>query len=899
MSYTTIFTGNFTASAGPVAAGSTVAGLTDLSGNRGTVASNKLTVTPVNLGDEFWVGHLTAPGSDAELNSKGRVRLPANSPNTFNVGLTARVQQVSTSFLRRRCCFGQFCISSVNNPGVPYFGVGVVASSASIVDVTQEQTASWYDSTKAYDLELEVTGSSPATMTLRAIDVSTGNVVHSISGTTTDADMQSPGLSGLCHTQLFGQTGTGPTSYSAYTVALESAIPALVCKIAEGASVIGSNVINVVSTTGGVPASSGAPYTYTLHAVKNAVNWTPGPANRIDNTGAVSVAANGNGTNLPRFTHTVDPGEVWFYRILATDARTPTPATTVATFQTDERVKADYLIVQGVRAAAGTLPALKSEYTNALIYASVGNSFTRHLTDTNEFTASAKAYLEANGVGTVYEAVVGFPGSALGLDWGVSRPIFSPGGNGPTGGPFGAYGAAGNDINKNLLANMVDRLVAVSAAHPGVPVLISFYEFTNAARGNVAQSAISADWLDIVAACAAHGWKVVLDGPAWLTPTSGNGPANVEILQNGFITLSGLCDNTTSYPGDDTYLAFSFKDSLNTFYGTGTDNSGIHVTPASLTARGTIEAEQARRGVLAAQAATATPVFSPVAGSYTGTQSVTLTSATSGATIRYTLDGSAPTTTTGTVYAGAISVSATTTIKAIAYKAGLAASAVATATFTIQSPADTTPPTIAGKVLAANGVTLSVTTSENTTGTAGFTVRVAGSVRAASWTRTNATTLTATLTSPACLGQTVTLSYNAAEGNILDAAGNEVADFTNAAVTNDSTVPTPVVPLPAIVPDMPVLAGQLVTLTAGDGPLRLSFDLPLTAPYPSTVVLHLSPSSGNAATVTGVVVDAARRIVGAVLTDVPASGRYSLSFEVDGIMYPLGQPVVLKVEARL
>ena len=40
------------------------------------------------------------------------------------------------------------------------------------------------------------------------------------------------------------------------------------------------------------------------------------------------------------------------------------------------------------------------------------------------------------------------------------------------------------------------------------------------------------------------------------------------------------------------------------------------------------------------------PVFNPAAGTYTSAQSVTITSATSGATIRYTTDGSTPSQTT-------------------------------------------------------------------------------------------------------------------------------------------------------------------------------------------------------------------------------------------------------------
>ena len=80
----------------------------------------------------------------------------------------------------------------------------------------------------------------------------------------------------------------------------------------------------------------------------------------------------------------------------------------------------------------------------------------------------------------------------------------------------------------------------------------------------------------------------------------------------------------------------------------------------------------------------ATPTFSVAGGTYTAVQSVTLSDATSGATIYYTTNGNTPTT-SSQVYTGqAIAVSITTTIKAIAVGVpGYAPSAVATAVYTL------------------------------------------------------------------------------------------------------------------------------------------------------------------------------------------------------------------------
>ena len=85
----------------------------------------------------------------------------------------------------------------------------------------------------------------------------------------------------------------------------------------------------------------------------------------------------------------------------------------------------------------------------------------------------------------------------------------------------------------------------------------------------------------------------------------------------------------------------------------------------------------------------ATPTFSPAAGTYGSTQSVTISTETEGATIYYTTDGTDPTS-SSTPYISAISVSESMTIKAIAVKDGNSDSEVATATYTITSAVATT-----------------------------------------------------------------------------------------------------------------------------------------------------------------------------------------------------------------
>ncbi|HTQ29593.1 MAG TPA: chitobiase/beta-hexosaminidase C-terminal domain-containing protein, partial [Opitutaceae bacterium] len=81
----------------------------------------------------------------------------------------------------------------------------------------------------------------------------------------------------------------------------------------------------------------------------------------------------------------------------------------------------------------------------------------------------------------------------------------------------------------------------------------------------------------------------------------------------------------------------------------------------------------------------AAPVFSPAAGVYLNAQTVTITSATSGVSIRYTTDGSTPTETNGTLYSGPVSINSTVTLQAIAYETGFTDSSVTSGTYTIGS----------------------------------------------------------------------------------------------------------------------------------------------------------------------------------------------------------------------
>lgn len=116
----------------------------------------------------------------------------------------------------------------------------------------------------------------------------------------------------------------------------------------------------------------------------------------------------------------------------------------------------------------------------------------------------------------------------------------------------------------------------------------------------------------------------------------------------------------------------------------------------------------------------ATPAISPVGGTQTLAPLVTISTATSGATIRYTLDGTTPTG-SSPVFVYPFRVLATTTVKAKAFKAGYTASGVATTTYNVDAAmAAATPSIVPGggfytlaqtvTITGASGATLRYTT---------------------------------------------------------------------------------------------------------------------------------------------------------------------------------------------
>lgn len=158
-----------------------------------------------------------------------------------------------------------------------------------------------------------------------------------------------------------------------------------------------------------------------------------------------------------------------------------------------------------------------------------------------------------------------------------------------------------------------------------------------------------------------------------------------------------------------------------------TSESTTYTSTINVSSTMTVKARASRTGWTSSNSAAhsywisdgtvATPTFTPAPGTFTTAPLVTLTTTTSGATIRYTLDGTVPTS-RSPVYRYPFVVGGTTTVKARAFKAGMTESAVASGSYAVDAAGATATPSI----MPAGGM---FTTQQSVTisGTSGATLR--------------------------------------------------------------------------------------------------------------------------------------------------------------------------------
>jgi hypothetical protein len=214
-----------------------------------------------------------------------------------------------------------------------------------------------------------------------------------------------------------------------------------------------------------------------------------------------------------------------------------------------------------------------------------------------------------------------------------------------------------------------------------------------------------------------------------VAPTSAIGTASTAtftvILNDGSCTPAPMVAFAASTTGTTTspFSAVTTGTCASTFTGDASYSATLSFTPAVVgTATTTLTASDTNGNMGTATTSgvgagtVATPAFSPIAGTYTGTQMITVTDATLGASIYYTTDGSMPGMNTGTstLYSAPISVAASETVNAIAVDAGDTSSMVATAVYSINVAGAAATPTLspaAGTYTAPQVVTIADTTA--------------------------------------------------------------------------------------------------------------------------------------------------------------------------------------------
>ena len=160
-------------------------------------------------------------------------------------------------------------------------------------------------------------------------------------------------------------------------------------------------------------------------------------------------------------------------------------------------------------------------------------------------------------------------------------------------------------------------------------------------------------------------------------------PSRVAVIDFNTMTLNGFITPPWVSLGIKTTDAADMISGITSF----PDNNGIYVTWEN----GSASDDSYKEPVIKIQFPMQTveaPVFSPGTGTYNSAQNVTISTATSGANIRYTTDGTNPSPTNGNLYSGSINVSATSTFKAIAYKNGMNNSSYTTSFYNIMIDSD-------------------------------------------------------------------------------------------------------------------------------------------------------------------------------------------------------------------
>jgi hypothetical protein len=469
-----------------------------------------------------------------------------------------------------------------------------------------------------------------------------------------------------------------------------------------------TTTVNAIATAISYSPSATASATYTLETPAATPTFSPAPGTYAtpqhvtlaDTTSGASVFYTTDGTT-PTTSSTKYTGAITVSSTATIDA-----IATANDFLTSAVASGTYTIE--TPAATPTFSPAPGTYSSAqqvTISDSTSGASIFYTTNGTTPTTSSTPYTGAIAVGATLtiKAIATAPGSLTSavasglytLDIPAATPAFSP--------APGIYAAA--------------QKVTITDSTTGAAI----YYTTNGSTPTTSSTKYTAE----ITVSATTTIKAIATAAGFVTSAVASGTYTIETpaATPVFSPAAG-----TYAPGQQVTISDS-TEGATIFYTTNgttpTTSSAQYTGAINVNATTTIKAIAAATGSLDSAVATstytietpaATPVFSPVAGTYPSAQHVTITDGTTGATIYYTTNGSVPTT-SSTKYTAAITVSATTTINAIAVATGSLTSAMATATFTIETPAAT--PTfspVGGTYTSAQDVTI----SDATTGAAIF-----------------------------------------------------------------------------------------------------------------------------------------------------------------------------------
>ncbi len=366
-----------------------------------------------------------------------------------------------------------------------------------------------------------------------------------------------------------------------------------------------------------------------------------------------------------------------------------------------------------------------------------------------------------------------------------------------------------------------------------------------------------------------------------LTWTYSTGVASVQTATPTFTPVGG------NYPVAQTVTISDMTAGASIFYtvdgttpATTAGGSTIqYLAPVSVAASETMKAIATAPGASASPVATAaytiaplapaaTPVIKPAAGTYTTVQTITITDATAGATIYYTLDGTPPTI-ASPVYTAAFTLNATATVKAIATATGFSTSATASNAYTVNLPRAATPvirpaartyttvqtititDTTAGAVIyyTLDGTTPTITSPIYT---AAFPLNISATVKAVAISPTTSLSAVATATYTINLPKAATPVIKPNAGTYTVAQTVTITDTTTGAAihyTLDGTTPT--ITSPTYTAAFQVAATttvKAIATAAANSPSNVATSI-FTITQPAAATPVIKPNAGTYTTV--------------------------------------------------